>query len=222
MIKLLELISFAVSVLAFGYAGLQFFHKESPKYFQLYACAAGCYMLEELWVIVNSLLGNGLESGLLTVRLFGFFGCLCFMLSANVNEFDRVVDEGKNKKAVIPALAFPLLLLLFFSLYAFSPLNTEPDSVTVFGLISLSPALAAAYFSAKHLFLPEDALGLLRITRKIDILALIFYGENFLYPFVNLYLSGRALSVCDLILTGTLFALILSCGKGARQWKALI
>lgn len=222
MTKLLELISFAVSVLAFGYAGLQFFHKESPKYFQLYACAAGCYMLEELWVIVNSLLGNGLESGLLTVRLFGFFGCLCFMLSANVNEFDRVVDEGKNKKAAISALAFPLLLLIPFALFVFSPRNSETGLASVLGLLSISPALAAAYFSAKHLFLPEDALGLLRIMRKVDILALVFYGENYLYPFVSLYLPGKVMSAYDLLLTATLFALILSCGKGAKQWKALI
>ena len=222
LIKLLELLAFAVSAVTFGYGAFHLFRKETPKYFQLYVCAAGCYMLEELWVIVNSLLGNGGQDGLVTVRLIGFFGCLCFMLSANVNEFDKVVDEGNNRKAKALAFVAPVILLALYALFAFSPANAESAAVIVTGLISISPALFAAYFSLKHLLLPEDAMGFLRAVKGIDILALIFYAANYVYPTTNLYCPQAVMSVYDLLLAGMLFGLIVLCRKGAVKWKALI
>lgn len=168
MIKLLELLAFAVSAAAFALGAAYRVRREMPKYYQLYVCAAGCYMLEELWVIVNSLLGNGSQDGLLTVRLFGFFGCLCFMLSANANEFDRMIDEGQNRRVRLLACAAPLLLLALFAFYAASPANTEPAGVTVAGFFSVSPALLASYYSLKHLLLPDDAMGFLKITRGLN------------------------------------------------------
>lgn len=116
-------------------------------------------MLEELWVIVNSLFGNGSEDGLVTVRLFGFFGCLCFMLSANMGEFDKVVDEKRDTKADFAALIAPAVLLVIYAIYAFAPANDGTTLVVVLGFISISPALPAAYLSLKHLLLPEDGMG---------------------------------------------------------------
>lgn len=222
MAKLFVLLAFAVSAAAFGYGAYHLFRKDRPKYFQLYVCAAGCYMLEELWVIVNSLLGNGSQDGLATVRLVGFFGCLCFMLSANANEFDKVVDDGTDQRAKVLALIAPAALLVPFAFFAFSPVNTESAAVIVIGFLSISPALFAAYFSAKHLLLPEDALGFLRITRGIDILALVFYAANYVYPLAYLYCPGTVMSIYDLLLAGMLFGMIVLCRKGAEKWKALI
>lgn len=222
MIKIHELLAFAVSVAAFGYGAFRLFRKGTPKYFQLYVCAAGCYMLEEMWVIVNSLLGNGSQDGLVTARLVGFFGCLCFMLSANANEFDKVVDEGQDKSAKLLALIAPFDLLALYGLYAFSPVNTESAVSTVIGLISISPALFAAYLSLKHLLLPEDAMGFLRVTKGIDILALIFFAANYIYPAAFLYCPGTVMSVFDLILAGMLFGIMILCRKGAVKWKTLI
>lgn len=222
MVKFLELLAFAVSAAAFGYGAFNLFRKEVPKYFQLYVCAANCYMLEELWVIVNSLLGNGSQDGLVTVRLFGFFGCLCFMLSANANEFDKVVDEGQDRNAKLLALIAPFDLLALYGLYAFSPVNTEPAVSTVIGLISISPALFAAYLSMKHLLLPEDAMGFLRVTKGIDILVLIFFAANYIYPAAFLYCPNTVMGVYDLILAGMLFGIMVLCRKGAKKWKTLI
>ena len=222
MAKLFVLLAFAVSAAAFGYGAYHLFRKDRPKYFQLYVCAAGCYMLEELWVIVNSLLGNGSQDGLATVRLVGFFGCLCFMLSANANEFDKVVDDGTDQRAKVLALIAPAALLVPFAFFAFSPVNTESAAVIVIGFLSISPALFAAYFSAKHLLLPEDALGFLRITTGIDILALVFYAANYVYPLAYLYCPGTVMSIYDLLLAGMLFGMIVLCRKGAEKWKALI
>lgn len=181
-------------------------------------------MLEELWVIVNSLLGNGSQDGLLTVRLFGFFGCLCFMLSANANEFDKVVDDEKSKEQKARAMAFiaPTVLLMLYALYAFSPLNPKLTATIVIGFVSISPALPAAYFSLKHLLLPEDEMGFLRVTKGIDILALIFYAANYVYPLADLYCPKTVMSVYDLVLAWVLFGVIVLCRKGAIKWKTLI
>ena len=222
MIKTFELLSFAVSAAAFGCAAFYFFRPKTPKYFQLYACAAGCYMLEELWVIVNSLLGNGSRDGLVTVRLVGFFGCLCFMLSANVNGFDKLVDEGQDRKARALAYIAPVLLLVLYALYAFSPLNADPVPVIVIGLISISPALFASYFNLKHLLLPKDETGFLDITEKINAFALIFYVINYAYPLAYLHCPNTLMSAYDLLLTAILFVIVILCKKGAEQWKALI
>lgn len=222
MIKLLELLAFAVSAAAFVYGAVHLFRNEVPKYFKLFVCAAGCYMLEELWVIVNSLLGNGSQDGLVTVRLVGFFGCLCFMLSANANEFDKVVDDGANRKVRLLALAAPAVLLTLYALYAFSPLNIQPAAVTATGLISISPALFASYYSLKHLLLPEDPMGFLGATEGIDGMALVFYAANYEYPTANLHCSGTVMSVYDVALAGMLFGLIVLCRKGVLKWKTLI
>lgn len=222
MIQVHELLAFAVSVIAFVYGAFFLFRKETPKFFQLYVCAAGCYMLEELWVIVNSLLGNGSQYGLVTVRLFGFFGCLCFMLSANANEFDKVVDEGTDRKARAWAFIAPAALLVLVALFVFSPVNPMTAPAVVVGLLGISPALFASYFSMKHLLLPPDEMGFLKAAKGIDIAALVFYAANYVYPLLYLRFSNAALSIYDMLLAVILFVMIVLCRKGAVKWKTLI
>lgn len=111
---------------------------------------------------------------------------------------------------------------LCYGLYAFSPVNIEPVTVIVIGLVSISPALFAAYFSLKHLLLPEDAMGFLRVTKGIDILLLTFCAANYVYPLAYLYCSKAVMSAYDLILAGMLFGIIVLCRKGAIKWKTLI
>ncbi len=208
--------------MAFSYGAFKLFQPKIPKFWKLYVCAVGCYMLEELWVIVNSLLGNGSQDGLVTIRLFGFFGCLCFMLSANVGEFDKVVNEKRNTKADFLALIAPIALLIIYAIYAFTPADGKTDLIVVIGLISISPALPASYFSLKHLLLPEDEMGFLRLTRGINIAALIFYAANYIYAVADLYCSKAVMSIYDFALGIMVFAIVLLCRKGAGEWETLI
>lgn len=211
-----------ISAAAFIYAVKYLILQKVPKYFKLYACASGCYMLEELWTIVNSLLGNGAEDGLITVRLFGFFGCLCFMLSANANEFDKVVDEKKDKKLRFFSLAAPVLFILIYLIFSIRVFHKISNMEILFGFLTLSPALGSSYFSLKHLILPKDSLGFLNETRKIDGIALMFYAANFLYPIANLNFSNITMGFYDILMGIILFAIIYQCRKGAEKWPALI
>ena len=222
LIKIVEIISCTVSLAAFVYGASELFKKGVPEYFSLHACAAGCFLLEELWVIVNSLFGNGGDDGLVTVRLIGFFGCLCFMLSANGKIFDSVVDEGDDLKASYIALAAPAGLTALFVIYALSPLNSASISTLFLGFASLSPAIFASYYNLKHLLLREDSMGFLEITKAVSIFSLLFYGANFIYSIADLYASRVFMSFYDLLLSCMVFVLMILCRKGALEWKTRI
>ena len=214
-----EILSLILSALAVVYGVHYLFKKGTPRFFQLYVWAAGCYMLEELWVIVNLFLGNGVQDGLLTARLVGFFGCLCFMLSANANEFDKVVNDVKEKKVILLSLIAPLVLIILFVIYALSPANLLSAGTKIVGFITISPAVFASYFNLKHLLLPEDAMGLLKITKSVNIFSLVFFVANYIYPFVSLFAPREVMSAYDLLLTAIMFVIIVLCRKGAELWK---
>lgn len=222
MTKIIETIAILVSAGAFTFGAVRLFPKENPKYFKLFVWAAGCYTLEELWVLVTLLFGNGGGDDLVTVRLVGLFGCLCFMLSANANEFDRLVDEGKNRSAGIISLIAPAILIGLYAVFVVESRGLYSVAKRIIGFICLSPALFAAYFNAKHLLLPKDTAGLLKATRGIDAVALLFYVMNFAYPTMSLFVSKIGMSLYDLSLGILMGVLILLCRKGARVWKTLI
>ena len=136
--------------------------------------------------------------------------------------FDKIVDEGKNRKAKRLSLIAPAFLLALYAVFAFSPSNTNSAVVTVIGFASICPALFASYYNLKHLLLPEDAMGFLKITKGINVLALVFYAANYVYPLFDLYFTKTLMSAYDLILSGILFGIAALCRKGAVKWKALI
>ena len=151
---ILEVTAFAFSVAAFVYGVLHILRKNAPNYFKLYVFAVGCYMLEELWFIVFFFLAKGIYDAIVTVRLFGVFGCLCFMLSSNANEFDKLVDEWNNRKIKILSFSAPLLLVVMYSVFLLLCGDKMSAAEKAVGFLSISPAIFASYFSMKHLLLP--------------------------------------------------------------------
>ena len=222
MDKILEVSAFVFSAAAFGYGALQILRKNVPKYFKLFVFAGACYMLEELWFIVYFFLAKGVYDNPVTVRLFGVFGCLCFMLSTNANEFDKLVDEWNNKKSKILPFFAPLLLIVIYCVYWVLSGNRMTTFEKAVGFFSISPAIPASYFSLKHLLLPEDSMGFLKITKSINILLLVFYAANFAYSVSLLYLPETVINCYDLLVSVLLFVLMILCRKGADKWKKLI
>ncbi len=220
--KILEVSAFAFSAAAFGYGALQILRKNVPKYFKLFVFAVGCYTLEELWYIVYFLLAKGVYDNPVSVRLFGIFGCLCFMLSTNANEFDKLVDEWNNKKSKVLSFLAPLLLVIIYGSYWLLSGDKMTAAEKAVGFLSVSPAIFASYFSLKHLLLPEDSMGFLKITKSINIILLLFYAANFVYPFSLLYLPKTIINCYDLMISVMLFGLMILCRKGADKWKKLI
>lgn len=219
---ILEVTAFAFSVAAFAYGVLHILRKNAPNYFKLYVFAVGCYMLEELWFIVFFFLAKGIYDAIVTVRLFGVFGCLCFMLSSNANEFDKLVDEWNNRKIKILSFLAPLLLVVMYSVFLLLCGDKMSAAEKAVGFLSISPAIFASYFSMKHLLLPEDSMGFLKITKGINILLLVFYAANFAYPISLIYLPKTVIECFDLLVSLILFGLMILCRKGAERWETLI
>lgn len=219
---ILEVLAFVFSVAAFIYGVKHIIRKNAPNYFKLYVFAVGCYILEELWFIVYFFLANKIYDDIITVRLFGVFGCLCFMLSSNANEFDKLVDEWNNKKAKVLSFSAPLLLIVMYVVFWILSGDKMSNTEKTVGFLSISPAIFASYFSLKHLLLPEDAMGFLKSTRWINILLLVFYFVNFAYSIAILFLSETVLACYDLLVSVLLFVLMICCRRGADRWTKLI
>lgn len=215
--KLLETLTFLVSAGAFLCGMILLFREGVPRRFRYYAYAAGCYMLEELWVTVNYLFGNGAQDGLVTVRLFGFFGCLCFLLSAKMKDCNAAVPKG-SKPAFSPlALCAPAVLIALFAFYEVLSAAAVPWLTNVIGLVALSPAFFAAYFSMKHLlYVRKDASHGSILT---DLLSLLFYAANIVYPILALYVSRMGMAVTDLLIALFLFGMTVLCGREGGKWK---
>lgn len=216
LVKIFEILACLTTLAAVIYGALSLFRKDALKPFQLYVYAACCYMLEELWVIVNSLLGTGSQDGLVTVRLFGFFGCLCFMLSANVINTDSLQIRAKKKIQLVSLLA-PIGLLAMYAGYVFSSANQASSVTMILGLVSLSPALLASWFSLTYLLLSTRKNTFLEASRGVNLSVLIFYIANYLYPWLDLHCSKTSMSIYDLILAVLLFVIVYMCRKGAQR-----
>ena len=87
------LISFLTASFAFGYGAIRLFKKRKPMYLQLLVCASGCFALEQLSYIVNLWCG---VTAVVSIGMFGIFGCNFFLLSANFGTLDKIVDESKG------------------------------------------------------------------------------------------------------------------------------
>ena len=219
MIKLIELLAFAISAGAFCFGAVSLFHIGTAKQYPYYIYAAGCYMLEELWVIVDTLLGNSGQDGLLTVRLFGLFGCLCFLLSAKMKECSYAERDSKNGRTAILALIAPAVLIATYVLYLINPRNNISSVVNVIGFVSLIPAFFASYFTLKHLLLKSGVTVDHKYTIMIDVLTLAFLAANPTYPLFNLYLSEYFIGAYDVFFAVMIFIIIVLCRKGALKWK---
>ena len=220
--EVLELIAFLISVSAFAYGALRLFKPGKPFYFQLLVCACGCYVLEELWSIINIVCGIP-GGGLITVRLVGIFGCFCFMLSANAGQFDNFLDADfpRDERFRFPALLIPAVLVIMYVPYGMELISAGQYGALVITALVLLPAIPASYFNLKHLLLPMDEAGLLRATRAVDVLSLLFYFLNFMFVFPFLrevsVIFDSASILCALLMAGLVYV----SERGTAKWEAL-
>lgn len=208
-----EIIALCVSLAATVYGACRILKKGIPLYLKLFVCASGCFSLGELWIFVNTYLGVAADSGQLTVRVLGLFGCLSFMLSADSSDFDSVVDGTKTffcREKLLALLAPCILLILFFINFALRTPEKRAFAILA-ELIGILPAVPASYFSLKHLLLPNDELGLLKEVRPISILSLAFYVLAYL-PFAS----------DQVVMALVMFAIAAVCGREAKRWPTVI
>ena len=216
-----EVISFLISLAAFIFGAVNLFKKGIPMYFKLFGIAEACYAIEELWVVINTMFGT--EDPFVSVRLFGTFGFFCFILSANVGEFDRTIDEGKEESKKARRLAF-IAPAFFFMIYILSAFLLQEKGVAylILEFIVFLPVFLASYFCLKHLLLPTDSLGFLTTTKEVDIVSLVLFLVNFGYVLDILDGVPMLINFYD-IFAALIAALLTICSvKGAKRWKTLL
>ena len=209
------LISFLTATFAFGYGAVKLFKKRKPMYLQLLVCASGCFALEQLSYIVNLWCG---VASVVSIGMFGIFGCNFFMLSANFGTLDKIVDDSKgfNKLRVVSIIAPVVMAVL--TIFAFlSWKDKDMFSAVMWGLM-LIPALPASYFNLKHLLLPIDPFEILRATRSCNIASLIFYILTAAFVICLASMRSTVSGMCSVMLSLSGLALSLCAVKGAKRW----
>ena len=214
---IISLITFLISAFAFTYGALKLFKKGKPLYFQLIVCAAGCFALEQLSILVMYYCGGFTQN--VYIGMFGLFGCNFFLLSANYGTLDKLVDDGseKNKKAKKNALVAPIITIILIVVVFLLWIKFDVFCAIMI-LIIILPALPASYFNFKHLIMPIDELGLLKATRKCNAFALAFYLLIFVHATLLCYDLINYYFITFLLMALIILGLVITAVKGAKEW----
>ena len=208
-------ISFAISILAFGYGAAKLFHKKKPLYFQILVCAAGCFAVSQLSNIVNVWCA---VPDAFSVGLFGYFGCNFFLLSANLGTLDRIVDDGQSAgKARALGLVAPVVMALLI-VTAFMAWKERDIYRAIAWVIMLMPALPASFFNLKHILLPLDPYEFLKATRSCNLIALLFYILISMYSVVSSTGNEMLSGILLVLISVQMLSLTLSAERGEKLW----
>lgn len=215
MAFLLSIAAFLIAAAAFIYGAINLFKKGKPLYFQILICAVGCYAIEELFSIIVIICGKFEEP--INIGTLGIFGLCLFLLSANYGQLDKIVDDGKDKKARLLALIAPLFIIAL-QIYLFVLLKDG----SVFSMIVLTiiniPSIPASYFNLKHLLLKNDDFGFLKATRWCNIMALTYYVFSLAFIIVFSFGNNFATALASVITVFPILGLAIAAKKGADLW----
>lgn len=210
------LVSFLAAAGGFGFGAVKLFKKGKPLYLQILVCAAGCFAVEQMSLLVN-IWCNIQEN--VSINMLGVFGCNLFLLSANLGAIDKIVTEGKPDKKIqllsflAPIVTGGLAVATFFAWEKYDMLFAVVCAAV------LLPAIPASYLNLKHILLPIDSNGFLRVTKPCNIFALIYYLLNGILAvaavFDNLILDG----IISIVMAVSMFLLVVFAVKGAKQWE---
>ncbi|MCQ2476944.1 MAG: hypothetical protein MJ125_03815 [Clostridia bacterium] len=214
-ILLFESIAFGISIIAFLYGVIKVFIPNVPIYYKMIISAVGCYVLEELWVIVNALCG--VENDTFSIRLIGIIGCYCTFLTANSRALTNLLgkDVLNNRKSKYLALIAPAAI---FALSFAAILKVDKSKAVIMILVFL-PLIVDSYYELKCLLTPMDDKGLLKQIKIINALVLIEYAISMSYTFVQ---ELNVLLVMDVISAIGMALIVLASRKGAIKWKISI
>ena len=209
------LISFLTATFAFGYGAVKLFKKRKPMYLQLLVCASGCFALQQLSYTVN-LWCN--VTAVVSIGMFGIFGCNFFLLSANYGTLDRIVDEGKGFDKIRAVSIIAPAVMAALTVFAFFSWKDRDMFCAVMWVVMLIPALPASYFNLKHILLPVDPFAFLRATKPCNIAALIFYIVTAAYVICSAAMGSTVSGILSVLMSLSVLALSLCAVKGAKRW----
>ncbi len=219
MIMLLA--SLLISLLTLLYCGIRLAKMKHPLYSSLILYAVACYTLHLIFAVIHSLCSGFILP--VNIGQIGIFGCGAFLLSANFSQIDGIVDDRSAKNRTCRTVAVLAPLTLCAAALIMVPFLPEFQlKMYPFYIILMLPSFAASYFNLKHLFLPMDDFGFLKMTRWTNICALLLYPSlllSYLASGLGSIVAESFFTVLNAILSGLL---ALSALKGAKRWKTSV
>jgi hypothetical protein len=208
-------VSFLIAVFAFGFGAIRLFKKKKPLYFQLLVSAAGCFALQQLSYIVNIWCN---VSAVVSVGMFGIFGCNFFLLSANFGSLDKIVDDGKDSAKARAISVIAPVIMAVLAVLAFLRWKDRDMFCAVMWLVMFLPALPASYFNLKHILLPIDPFEFLRATKPCNIAALVFYIVTAAYVICSASMESTVRDILSVLMSLSVLGVSLCAVKGAEKW----
>ena len=203
---------------AFVYGAVHVMDRKKPLLYKLYIFSVGCFLLGTVYDTVVYICGG--EERMAGVQLFCTFGAICFILSANYDQIDGLVDPGaEGKKARILALIAPALVLAsMVALWFIMPKGGLDKFDIICILLVFVPVLPSSYFNLKHLLLPPDDFNILINTKWCNISALCYYVLLIMYYLSYAAGSDILVSVMSLLCIIPFLGLSFASVKGVKEW----
>ena len=182
-------------------------------------CALGCLFIERLYEIVQYVVAGDLPQ-LFQVGTFGNIGCYMFLFSANYGAIDSLIDDGSEelKKYRIAAFAAPVVSIAAAVVILLSP--SDPGRKITCAIEQLFVG-ASAYFSLKHLIIPEHYSDFLSKLRPFYVVSLLLAAGTMIEDIIWCYqVSVQAVwFIPYAILLFSMLALAPALERGTKQWR---
>ena len=214
--QIYKFIPLAISLVGFIAGMVNILKKRAPFFFTMIIFAVGCFTIEQVSLTVNTICGvyNDVWIGLL-----GVFGCNLFLLSANYETFDKIVD-GSELTFLKKLLLFliPVIIMIFVILIFFIWKDRNMLCAIVFAFIYI-PAIPTSYYNVKYLFLADYDINFLKAIKECNIMSLIFIFVSGIYLFIEASGFVPGIVIGTVLHALTVLGLALVAIKGIRQWK---
>ena len=90
-----DLIALTSGLIGLIYLVISLIKEKKGIYFQMIACAIGCFVLSYLYDVCEILTAGTLSEGF-SVGYLGVIGCYLFLLSADYGCMDGIIDDGTS------------------------------------------------------------------------------------------------------------------------------
>lgn len=209
----INLLLFASSGSGFIYAVVKYFKPKAPLLWKLVVCSLGCMMLGRLFTVILFLTSREIFSDI-NVGRFGVIGGFFFLLSASYGQMNGLVDGGEKKyrKYRLISMLAPAVIVTIYI-----PLFISKSAIIINAATCLLLSLCS-YFNLKHLIMPDINMGILKLIRGYNFLALSLTVLSALETCLSIPNSAVILAIVSILISIVYIIIVPILVKGAKKW----
>lgn len=155
-------IKFAGASAAMIYGSCTVFNKKTPLFYKIVYFAMASGWMGSLYQLLGEMFMPYAVEGF-HVGYFGYIGMFFFLLSSYYGSIDSLADSGERcyQKYRIAASVIPLLMIVG-TIWGVLAGNVNMKVLTVIWMV---PLTGTAYYSGKHLIMPDVEHGIIAVMR---------------------------------------------------------